>query len=143
VCAGLQILGQHFAVEGNNAYDGLGLVDAVSVRGVTRSVGDIATQVGDHVMVGFENHGGVTNLGDGVTAFGDVLVGRGNDGQVDGYVVDRIMATYAHGPVLAMNPWLADRLLSALFDTTLSPLATSADKLHQERLRVLGVLTNQ
>jgi len=30
---------------------------------------------------------------------------------VDGYQTTKRMASYAHGPVLAMNPWFADRVL--------------------------------
>ena len=59
VCAGLQILGTSFSIEGDATYPGLALVDASTARGASRSVGDIATTVGDHTMVGFENHGGI------------------------------------------------------------------------------------
>jgi hypothetical protein len=38
-------------------------------------------------------------------------VGFGNDGARDGVATPTITATYAHGPVLALNPWLADELL--------------------------------
>jgi len=139
VCAGLQILGTSFAVEGNDTYPGLGIVEAVSVRGTKRSVGDMATRVGEHVLVGFENHGGETTLGEGVSPLGTVVRGRGNDGAVDGYRVGRIWATYAHGPALALNPWLADELLASATGQTLAPLVSVADELHRERLRSLGL----
>ena len=139
VCAGLQILGTSFAVEGNDTYPGLGIVDAVSVRGTTRSVGEMAVAVGDQILVGFENHGGVTTLGSGVAPLGTMVRGRGNDGAVDGYHLDRIWATYAHGPALALNPWLADELLSSATDETVAPLVSVADELHRERRRSLGL----
>ncbi len=100
-----------------------GLVEVTTTRGPSRSVGDLGTEVRGRTMVGFENHGGVTVLGEGVEAFGDVVVGRGNDGRVDGYRTPRVIATYAHGPVLAQNPWLADELLSEISGQELSSLA--------------------
>lgn len=133
VCAGLQILGKSFSIEGDATDPGLGLVDAVTTRGTHRSVGEIATLVSGRLMVGFENHGGVTELGQGVEALGDVVVGRGNDGLVDGFRTPRIWATYAHGPVLAQNPWLADEVLSRVTDRALAPWPSVADRLYTER----------
>jgi CobQ-like glutamine amidotransferase family enzyme len=137
VCAGLQLLGRTFSVEGDDEYAGLGLVDAVTRRGVKRSVGELAVQVGDRLLVGFENHGGRTTLGDGVEALGAVVRGRANDGALDGYRTGRIWATYAHGPVLAMNPWFCDELLEAVLGRALEPLDSVADRLYEQRRAVL------
>ncbi len=137
VCAGLQILGTTFCVEGDDEYEGLGLVDVVTSRGERRSVGELATRVGDQLLVGFENHGGRTVL-NGAEALGTVLKGRGNDGKLDGYRTKNIWATYAHGPVLAMNPWFCDEILSAVYGVELEPLASVADLLYEERRRVLS-----
>lgn len=139
VCAGLQILGQSFAVEGDLQYDGLGLVDAVTVRGAERRVGNMAVQIGQRALVGFENHGGETILGPRVEALGTVSRGFGNDGQVDGYKTEQIWATYAHGPVLALNPWFADHILSVVSGRELAPLRTVADLLYERRLESLGL----
>ncbi len=133
VCAGLQLLGTTFAVEGDDEFEGLGLVDAVTQRGLTRSVGDLVVTSGDAVLVGFENHGGRTTLGAGVTPFGAVEIGRGNDGVVDGFRTENLWATYAHGPVLAINPWLADAILGRVLGRELEPLASVADELYAER----------
>jgi hypothetical protein len=137
VCAGLQLLGRTFSVEGNDEYAGLGLVDVVTHRGAVRSVGELAVQVGGRLLVGFENHGGRTTLGDGVAALGTVVKGRANDGLVDGYRSERVWATYAHGPVLAMNPWFADEILSTVLGRELAPLETAADLLYRLRCQVL------
>ena len=91
VCAGLQILGTTFCVEGDDEYEGLGLVDVVTSRGERRSVGELATRVGDQLLVGFENHGGRTVL-NGAEALGTVLKGRGNDGKLDGYHTKNILS---------------------------------------------------
>ena len=133
VCAGLQILGTSFAVEGDDEYEGLGLVDAVTRRGLTRSVGELLVRRGGDVLVGFENHGGRTELGAEVEPFGVVERGRGNDGAMDGYRTPTIWASYAHGPVLAMNPWFADEILASVLDRELEPLESVADDLYAER----------
>lgn len=134
ICAGLQLLGTSFAVEGDDAYDGLGLVDVTTTRGTRRSVGELAVDVAGNVLVGFENHGGRTTLGEGVTALGRVLHGQGNDGVLDGFRAPRLWATYAHGPVLALNPWFADEILAEVTGETLEPLSTIADVLYDERV---------
>jgi hypothetical protein len=137
VCAGLQILGQTFCVEGNDEYRGLGLVDVVTRRGAVRSVGELCVRVGEQLLVGFENHGGRTSLGEGVQPLGRVVKGRANDGEVDGYRTQRIWASYAHGPVLAMNPWFADEILATVLGRELEPLATAADLLYARRRQIL------
>lgn len=138
VCAGLQMLGSRFSVQGDDEYVGLGLVDAVTTRAPTRAVGDLVTTVDGTLMVGFENHGGETRIGSKVTPFARVVHGHGNDGGVDGFRSGRIWATYAHGPVLALNPWLADAVLAeALGSNGLTPLTSVADRLYESRCRVL------
>lgn len=138
VCAGLQILGHTFCVEGDDRYAGLGLVDVVTARGAERSVGELAVRVGGQLLVGFENHGGKTTLGVGVEPLGTVVKGRANDGRVDGFKTEKIWATYAHGPVLAMNPWFCDDILSNIVGHDLEPLETAADLLYRQRCAVLS-----
>jgi lipid II isoglutaminyl synthase (glutamine-hydrolysing) len=68
-------------------------------------------------LVGFENHGGRTYLGDGVEPLGEVVVGYGNNGKDGTEGARRLNAygTYLHGSLLPKNPWLTDQLiLSAL-----------------------------
>jgi lipid II isoglutaminyl synthase (glutamine-hydrolysing) len=138
VCAGLQILGTSFAVEGDDRYEGVGLVEAVTRRGARRSVGDLVTRVGGRLLVGFENHGGVTDLGAGLAPLGVVVRGRGSDGARDGFRLARVWATYAHGPVLALNPWFADEVIAAVLGRELEPLATVADALYAARCAALA-----
>ena len=101
-------------------------------------MGELATRVNGQLLVGFENHGGRTTLHGGVDSLGAVVKGRGNDGTLDGYRTKSIWATYAHGPVLAMNPWFCDEILSGVTGLELDPLASVADRLYQERSRVLS-----
>jgi CobQ-like glutamine amidotransferase family enzyme len=140
VCAGLQVLGTTFAAAGGQV-PGLGLVDIATHPGTPRAVGELVTDaVGLDLppLTGYENHGGRTTLGSGVTPLGRVRHGIGNgagDGS-EGFVVGRTVGTYLHGPVLARNPALADRLLGWAVGTELAPLDDRViDALRDERLR--------
>ena len=132
VCAGLQIVGTTFEVEGGVDYDGLALVELVTKRGPVRHVGELRCDVLGHRLVGFENHGGISTLGS-TTPFGQVRAGFGNNGVTDGFRGERLWATYAHGPVLALNPWLADQLIAEATGQELAPLTTVADQLYEQR----------
>ncbi|GAC1361963.1 MAG: hypothetical protein NVSMB32_01750 [Actinomycetota bacterium] len=87
-----------------------------TVAGAQRRIGEVVLDP-QHpplgLLSGFENHAGITTLGQGVRPLGRVVAGSGNgDGRDGAYVEGRILATYLHGPVLARNPGLADLLLS-------------------------------
>ncbi|MBK9180423.1 MAG: glutamine amidotransferase [Acidimicrobiales bacterium] len=141
VCAGFQLLGRSFPGADGAPRPGLGLLDARTRRGDgPRAVGEVVVspQVasGLPLLTGFENHGGVTELGPGVTPLGTVLAGVGNGaGRGDeGAVAGRVIGTYLHGPVLARNPALADLLLSFVVGP-LDPLDDAdVDALRAERL---------
>ncbi len=102
-------------------------------------MGDLAVKVEGRWLVGFENHGGRTHLGPGVGALGQVARGRGNDGQSDGFRAERVWATYAHGPVLAINPWFADAILADVYGQALEALAGVADRLYAQRCAALSL----
>ncbi len=114
VCAGYQLLGTSFFAKGTR-YPGLGLLDISSDRGPTRAVGELAGEVdarlGIPYLTGFENHGGRTHLGPGVSPLARVTAGVGNDGATEGAWRGKLLGTYSHGPALARNPALADLLL--------------------------------
>ena len=116
VCAGYQIVGTSFPAADGSAVDGIGLLDVATVKGEgRRAVGEIVVDAevpGVGALTGFENHGGVSTLGPGVRALGRVRVGVGNGDRTDGAWSGRVVGTYLHGPALARNPALADRLLS-------------------------------
>ncbi|MBO0774270.1 MAG: glutamine amidotransferase [Actinobacteria bacterium] len=116
VCAGYQLLGTEFAGVDGAPVPGLEIIDISGVRGKRRAVGeilaDVDTSLGVPRLTGFENHGGVTALGAGVTPLARVLTGIGNGDGTEGAYAGRVLGTYLHGPVLVRNPALADLLLS-------------------------------
>ena len=144
VCAGYQLFGSSFFAKGAQCR-GLDLMDLSSDRGETRAVGevrgDIDPRLGLPPLTGFENHGGRTHLGPGVTPLARVTAGIGNDGQTEGAWHGKILGTYAHGPALARNPAIADLLLRwAIGADSLQALDdTWTDRLRAERLAAAGV----
>ena len=134
VCAGYQLVGTTLSGPDGTTIDGLGLLDAATTRAPSRLVGEVAVQdeqLDTGWIVGFENHRGVTTPGPGANPLGTRTPERGfaSDGAVHGHVV----GTYLHGPVLARNPRLADRLLEWVVGP-LSPFDDpQANLLHEER----------
>ena len=147
VCAGFQVVGRSFPGADGEAHEGVGLLDVTTVkvrdpRAVGEVVADPVGLDGLPTLTGFENHGGRSTLGEGVVPLGRVTAGVGNGGGdgSEGAVSGRVVGTYLHGPVLARNLALADRLLSwALGDVALPPLDDSAaESLRAERLAAAG-----
>lgn len=140
VCAGVQILGRSFVGPDGREAVGLGLLDCTTRRGSgSRAVGEMVVDpvgaLGLPALTGYENHGGVTTIGPGASPLGRVRYGRGNDdgSGTDGIWSGKVLGTYLHGPVLARNPALADRLLSWAVGT-LEPLDDSeSEELRRDR----------
>lgn len=64
-------------------------------------------------IVGFENHGGRTYLGEKVKPFAKVIKGYGNNGEdgTEGVVYKNAIGCYFHGPLLPKNPHIADWII--------------------------------
>ena len=139
VCAGFQLIGTSLPHTDGSAVPGLELVDAVTTRAPKRLVGEVGVRddaLGAGWLVGFENHRGVTALAGGEVALGPRQPAR--DCATDGVVKGKVVGTYLHGPVLARNPRLADRLLEWVVGP-LVPLADpQAELLHEERLAAVS-----
>lgn len=140
ICAGYQLLGETFLGVGGAVTPGLGLLDVRTDRLERRAVGNILARPvagsGLPDLIGFENHGGATVLGLAARPLAHVAIGVGNgDGrQTEGAVQRNVYGTYLHGPVLALNPALADRLLATAVGE-LAPLDDDlCDRLRRHRL---------
>lgn len=122
VCAGLQLLGHRYIPSVGETMEGIGILDLETRGGPQRFMQHAACEVTiggrTEIVVGFENHSGVTELGPGAQPFGRVVAGAGNNGRdaTEGAVRDHVYATYLHGPVLPKNPWLTDRLLEVALE---------------------------
>jgi CobQ-like glutamine amidotransferase family enzyme len=128
-CGSPQLLGHYYEPAFGQRIEGLGILDFVSKHpgaNVARCIGNvtfeiIAQPLADDlqamlgkppVVIGFENHGGRTYLGN-VSPLGKVIKGYGNNGEDgwEGAFYQNAIATYAHGPLLPKNPFIADWLI--------------------------------
>ena len=113
VCGGYQLMGKEYRME-NETVEGLGILDISTVLGKKRLIGDcvIKSELIDGEIVGFENHGGRTDIGNH-TPLGKVVCGYGNDEKsgYEGVVCKNVVATYLHGPLFPKNPKLCDYIL--------------------------------
>lgn len=125
ICGGYQLLGHYYDTP-DGRMEGLSLVDLYTEQGSPRLISNIVLRnelLPDAVsgelpkallyeIVGFENHGGRTYIGDNMP-FGKVLYGHGNNGKDagEGVLYRNVIGTYLHGPLLPKNPHVCDLLL--------------------------------
>jgi len=115
ICGGYQLLGHYYKPHAGDELRGLSLIDAYTVAGNTRYIGNVAIERPDGTkVVGFENHSGRTYLGKDVTPLGKVIHGNGNNGEDgwEGVAQGNLYGTYLHGSLLPKNPELADELIT-------------------------------
>ena len=146
ICGGYQLIGHRYVAADGEVLEGIGLVDLETHAGSPRLIGEIVVApIADETwgelgppraLTGFENHGGRTTLGEGVAPLGRVLAGGGNgDGSnTEGVLAERLIGCYLHGPVLARNPELADRMLTWVAGGMPALDATLEQRLRAERL---------
>lgn len=135
VCGGYQLLGHYYSID-NEKIEGLSLCDMYTVQKEGRLIGNISIDTPFETVVGFENHGGRTYLGENVAPLGKVIRGYGNNGEdgFEGVLYKNIFGTYLHGPLLPKNPEFADLLLERALVrkykmAELSPLPCEIEKL--------------
>ena len=114
ICGMYQLFGHYFETNQGDRLNGIGLFDMVTVGGDKRLIGNIVIsndQFGE--ILGYENHSGMTELGNSQSALGVVVSGYGNDsnGLNEGAIRYRTVGSYLHGPILAKNPKLADWII--------------------------------
>ena len=113
VCGGYQLLGHYYDTD-DGRIEGLSLVDLYTEQGSPRLISNIVIENGmfGYPVVGFENHGGRTYIGDN-KPFGKVKFGYGNNGESgeEGVLYKNVVGTYLHGPLLPKNPHVCDYLI--------------------------------
>lgn len=113
ICGMYQLFGHYFLTQNGEKLAGIGVFDLITKASDSRLIGNITTQTTFGELVGYENHSGLTQLGKGLTAFGQCPKGQGNNGQdqTEGAIQKNVFGSYLHGPILAKNPQLADELI--------------------------------
>jgi lipid II isoglutaminyl synthase (glutamine-hydrolysing) len=123
VCAAYQFVGHYYRPYVGADIPGAGIFDLATIHPgdqAKRLIGNITAEVMHlegcvgQMIVGFENHGGRTQLGPKMKPLARVIHGFGNNG-VDGYegaVYKNSIGSYFHGPMLTKNPIIADWLIA-------------------------------
>jgi CobQ-like glutamine amidotransferase family enzyme len=125
VCGGYQLMGHFYETPEDEKLPGIGVFDMHTEPRApqeARLIGNVLVRVrapederdgSRREIVGFENHGGRTYLGDETEPLGEVIVGHGNNGKdgTEGARRKNAYGTYLHGSLLPKNPWLTDQLI--------------------------------
>ena len=115
ICGGYQVFGQYYKDSSGNIIEGLGIFDYYTESSKKkRNIGNIVIDANiDNIstkVIGFENHGGITK--NVKTPFGKILYkNKNNKSRYEGFMVDNVIGTYLHGPLLSKNPILADYII--------------------------------
>lgn len=146
VCGLYQLFGQFFETVTGERMDGIGVFDAATYGGPKRLVGNVRSKTPFGEVFGYENHSGLTMLGDGQRPFGEIEMGAGNNGRdkTEGAIYKNVYGTYLHGSVLPKNPRFADALLEAAIlrrygTFTPAPIDDQLAERARARARQLGV----
>jgi CobQ-like glutamine amidotransferase family enzyme len=139
ICGGYQSLGKSYRSLRGPVMGGPGVLHVTTVGATGRLVGPVVARLEDpalhsvrETIVGFENHSGRTELGDGAAPLARIEVGHGNndrdgtEGVLEapgmGGLAGLRIGTYLHGPFLPRNPHLTDALLRAALARTGQPV---------------------
>jgi len=128
VSGGMHLLGSEIELEDGSVLQGAAVLPIRTVLTAKRAVGDLVVETGNGVLVGYENHGSRVALEAGAEPLGTVRSGFGNGGAAGGggVGVGSAIGTHLGGPVLALNPALADDLLTAALARTGEALPVEA-----------------
>ncbi|WP_271178888.1 type 1 glutamine amidotransferase [Leifsonia poae] len=138
IAGGWQLLGSELVTSDGERLAGAGVFPTRATLGAERHVGEIVVRTSEGTLAGFENHSATTVL-EGAEPLGTVISGFGNEAssseRYEGVRIAAAIGTHLHGPVLPMNPSLADRMLGSALALrgTSEPLATTSELEHVDR----------
>ena len=116
ICGAYQLMGKFYRPAEGPDLKGLGIFDIETYhfgKERPRCVGNVTIEWEGKTVVGFENHGGRTYLGNGAQPLGAILRGHGNNSEdgTEGVIYKNAFGTYLHGALLPKNPHFADYLI--------------------------------
>jgi hypothetical protein len=114
ICGMYQLFGHKFITHEKQEIKGIGILDLETHATKKRLIGNLAVKTKDFgILYGFENHSGQTYLGKSQPSLGKVIRGNGNNthDKQEGAIMNNVIGCYLHGPLLPMNPLLADFLI--------------------------------
>ena len=123
ICGAYQFLGNYYKEADGTIIEGLKILDVITENpGSTeeRLIGNVIAQTNllgpaiSTTIIGFENHGGRTYLGEEVKPFATIIQGNGNNGDdgFEGAIYKNTIGSYCHGPLLPKNLLIADFLIT-------------------------------
>ena len=113
ICGGYQLMGHYYQPHNGERLEGISLLDAYTIAGNKRFIGNVTVKTETETLVGFENHSGLTYLEGDTKPLGMVVIGNGNNGKdkTEGARYKNVFGTYLHGSFLPKNPHFADYLI--------------------------------
>lgn len=117
ICGGYQLLGHYYQPNNAEKLLGISLLDAYTTASDKRFIGNVTANCNftePQILVGFENHSGLTYLQGETVPMAHVSTGHGNNGKdsTEGARYKNVFGTYLHGSLLPKNPHFADYLIS-------------------------------
>jgi len=121
ICGMYQLFGKAFITLDGERLPGIGVLDVTTQGNAKRMIGPVVLDTAYGEVVGYENHSGSTELGEGQRPFGTVRSGMGNNGtdRTEGAVTGNVFGSYLHGPVLPANHSFADALIKLAVERAL------------------------
>ncbi|HJE45360.1 type 1 glutamine amidotransferase [Levilactobacillus namurensis] len=118
ICGGYQLLGHYYIGADGEKLPGIGALDHYTLKQDNhRFIGNIVIKNAEtgETYHGFENHQGRTFIGQGERPLGNVISGKGNNGEdgTEGAIYKNVYCSYFHGPILTRNGDIAKHLLVA------------------------------
>jgi CobQ-like glutamine amidotransferase family enzyme len=150
VCGGHQLFGRYYREASGEQLEGLGIFNLWTEHpgpDAPRLIGNVVAEWEGGTLVGFENHGGRTYLGEGAQPLAHVRSGNGNNGKdgTEGVRYKNAFGTYLHGSLLPKNPRFADRLIELALrrrygeGVSLASLDDAIEqRAHEAALRLVG-----
>jgi len=149
ICGGYQLIGRFYRAADGSELPGLGILDLHTEHpgeDAERFIGNVVARWNGTTLVGFENHGGRTYLGEKAEALATIVSGYGNNGQdtTEGALYKNVYGTYLHGSLLPKNPILADHLIGIALGrrhkgAILAPIDDRVeDAAHADAVRLTG-----
>ena len=152
ICGLYQLFGHYFETSDHERLEGVGILDVHTIAQPERMIGNLVEQAEDFGrVVGYENHSGLTYLGEGAHPLGMVTEdGRGNNGKdhTEGARWKKVIGTYMHGSLLPKNPAITDFLIKGAAERrygqgTFAQMQEAMDQKSRSELERLDSLADQ
>ena len=136
ICGGYQLMGHYYQPHNGDRLKGISLLDAYTVAGDRRFIGNVTVETERGTLVGFENHSGLTYLQGETKPLGKVTTGNGNNGndKTEGARYKNVFGTYLHGSFLPKNIKFADYILELALGEKLEPLEDTIENMTHDSL---------